>query len=509
LNVNVTTPGTAQVTFSSPTALSAGDVTIGHLTASVPQTAPYQRKDVLHFSSVMVNGGALTSAGGDALQVVAYPGDASGNEANDAFDASLITRVALALDTGFTAFKDTDPLIIGDINGNNRLDSADASLLLRAAVGISVPQIPAIPTGFTIVSGGPDPSVSLPSQLTFAPDGALVVPVNIDDPAPTGSTGMVQASLALTYDPHVLSVSTNDIRLGSLPVSGAGWQLSSVIDPVSGQIGITLFSMTPLILPTGGSLVTIEFSVQHGSVLGSTSVQLVSAVDPSGGPVFHTAVADSQGAYTLTVASDTSTILVPQGAVPPETSLAMAPISVAAGRTAVSGTLAVSAEGSEQPTIESASDGTSVPSPLQPGVVIELATEGDDVPLVAAAYTRAIPLTSAPNIPLAALDHFFEAVTTADRRCGDIQADCFNPSGSGPFDALFRGPNDFALRWLSNQTDASITDCLLPTWAVGTNRLCMAAKRDAFLPALTDPSAFTIPEDSSDAQDEVDTPPTE
>jgi hypothetical protein len=299
LTVNTSTPGTALVNFNSPTALSAGNVTIGQLTATVPQTAPYQNKDLLRFSNVVVNGGALPSVGGDALHVVAFFGDAASNKSVSAFDAALVTRVALGLDTGFGAYQNTDPRIIGDINANNRLDSADATLLLRASVGTTVAQIPAIPTGFTIVSGGPDPTVSLPTDLTVSRDGIVSVPVNIDDPAPAGSTGMVEAALALTYDPNVLSLSSSDIHLGSVPLSGSGWQLVVVVDPVTGQIGITLYSMTAITAQTGGNLVTIDFHVQSGAALGTTPVTLVDSVSPAGSSVVRTGVADIQGDYTL------------------------------------------------------------------------------------------------------------------------------------------------------------------------------------------------------------------
>ena len=51
---------------------------------------------------------------------------------------------------------------------------------------------------------------------------------------------MTEAHLALTYDPSVLSVAPADITLGSIPGLGTGWQISSVVDAATGQIGITL-----------------------------------------------------------------------------------------------------------------------------------------------------------------------------------------------------------------------------------------------------------------------------
>ena len=49
---------------------------------------------------------------------------------------------------------------------------------------------------------------------------------------------MTEAVLALTYDPSVFGVSSADISLGSIPSLGVGWQLVSVVDQATGQIGI-------------------------------------------------------------------------------------------------------------------------------------------------------------------------------------------------------------------------------------------------------------------------------
>src|SRR5262249_53756317 len=86
LTLSVTsTPGNAILTFTSPTALGSGPKTLGTLTAQVPgvagnpaQTAPYRAKEVLHFASLLVNGGAIPSVNADAVHVVAYVGDTSG-----------------------------------------------------------------------------------------------------------------------------------------------------------------------------------------------------------------------------------------------------------------------------------------------------------------------------------------------------------------------------------------------------------------------------------------------
>jgi hypothetical protein len=115
---------------------------------------------------------------------------------------------------------------------------------------------------------------------------------------------MTEAILALKYDPSVLRVSSADITLGSIPGLGTGWQLTSVIDPTTGQIAITLYSTTPVSANSGGSLVNIAFHLEPAldtvrlAQVPLGSVQLVSSVTVKG-EQFVTQVDDAQGQYVL------------------------------------------------------------------------------------------------------------------------------------------------------------------------------------------------------------------
>src|ERR1700730_7707863 len=95
--------------------------------------------------------------------------------------------------------------------------------------------------------------------ITLSPCHPISVPVLLDQPHPVGSTGMTEAILALTYDPSLLSVSASDITLGSIPSLGEGWHLTSVVDQVTGQIGIILYSTTPITATEAASLANIDF----------------------------------------------------------------------------------------------------------------------------------------------------------------------------------------------------------------------------------------------------------
>ena len=308
------TAGTAILDFSSttPVATSAGAVGLGGLVATVPNSASllYKSKALLHWSGEQLNGGAIAVEGDDAIQVVAFFGDASGDGTLSGGDASDISAVATGTSTnaalgtlgGFTAFQLADPVIVGDLSGNGNVDAPDVTLINSFLSGTPRPQVPAIPTGLVISPTGPDPVLSLPTTLQALPGGTVVVPVNIDTAKPDGSTGATEAVLALQYNPQVFSVSASDVQAGSL-TTGTGWQLTTVVNAQTGEIGIDIFSSTPIQTTAAGSLVTITLHEKVGSNAGSAvtlaPISLVSQVDPSGQRAFKTTVADNQGDFII------------------------------------------------------------------------------------------------------------------------------------------------------------------------------------------------------------------
>jgi hypothetical protein len=299
----VTTSGSgtgaqATIVFHSPTALASGAVRLGGLVATVPANSPYKSKELLHFSSLTLNGGAIAAAGDDGVHAVTFLGDASGDGVYTSADSVLISRVAAGADSGFAAYPVLDPAILGDLTGDGRITAADATALNLYLAGTTVTQVPTWPGVPSNLPSGPDPSLSIPTNLRVGPGGTVTVPVNIDDPHPAGSRGLTQAVLALRYDPSIFTVSAADIHLGTVPASGSGWTLQVIVDPATGQIAITLFSVTPISSSAGGSLVTIDFHVRPGARSGATPINLVPAVRISG-RVMYTALDDDQGPLTL------------------------------------------------------------------------------------------------------------------------------------------------------------------------------------------------------------------
>ncbi|HYV38009.1 MAG TPA: cohesin domain-containing protein, partial [Gemmataceae bacterium] len=292
--------GVANFSFHSNTALN-GNVTLGQIVAQVPDSAAssYKAKELLHLSNIVLNGNITAAINDDGVHVAAYPGDVSGDGSLSPLDAALTSRVATIFDSGFAAYRLADPAIVGDLNGNSFTDSSDVTLINRTLAGITVGQLPPIPTGLTIVPTGPDPTLSLPTDLQAAPGETVVVPVHLDTARPEGSTGLMEAILALRYDPTVFTVSAQDVHLGTLPTSGGGWKLQAVVNAQTGEIGIDLFSPTPIVSASGGSLVTLTLHVLPGAPSGASGINLVRAVNPTGQRQFVTTASDAAGPYIL------------------------------------------------------------------------------------------------------------------------------------------------------------------------------------------------------------------
>jgi hypothetical protein len=126
--------------------------------------------------------------------------------------------------------------------------------------------------------------------------------VNIDDPHPAGSTGLIRGQLALTYDPRRFTVLAADVHLASVLAGGIGWTLDVTINPGTGQIAVTFSSATPISSPVGGSLVTIDLHPTGADASSSLPIALVASVNPTGQQVVTTELEDSQGMFALTPA---------------------------------------------------------------------------------------------------------------------------------------------------------------------------------------------------------------
>jgi hypothetical protein len=314
--------------YNGPPLPAGAQTPLGYLLATVPrggagsEAAPYKAKDLLHLGNPVLNFGVVPVVTSDALHVVAYVGDGDGNGNYTSNDAVLITRTALQADSGFAAYPLVDPIIVADTDGSGFIPADAALQVNEAGVGFPTANLPSppIPSGIVIqaIANFVDPSVSIPEDLQVSADGTLRVPVNIDDADPEGSTGLIEAHLALTYNPSLFRVSAADVHQGSL-LAGGAWSVLPTIDTASGQIAIALASSTPIASSMGGSLVTIDFHLAEG-VRGErrgerpgasnsltpdlrplAAIRLVASVNINGQSI-ATELEDAQGTFILTPA---------------------------------------------------------------------------------------------------------------------------------------------------------------------------------------------------------------
>jgi Cohesin domain len=264
----------------------------------------------LHFSGEKLSGtqGSITVTNADGVEVAAYLGNVTDTGGPLSLqDAGAVAAVAGAVANtsaqtipGFGAFPNLDPAVIGDVSLQGSVNSTDAGAMTQQVGGTARPTIPYAPIGLTVTPVGPDPTLSVPTDLMGTAGGTVVVPVNIDTAHPLGSEGMMDAMLALSYDPQVFEVSASDVELGTVPEGGSGWQLKAEVNAQTGQIGVEIYSNTPIQSVQGGSLVTISMHVRETATAGATGLTLVPYVDPTGGlRVYQTQVSDGQGAFVL------------------------------------------------------------------------------------------------------------------------------------------------------------------------------------------------------------------
>jgi hypothetical protein len=289
------------VTLSGGTGLMVGSTSAPLVTisASVPTTAPYLDKTFLNLSNVVVNGSAATGVSG--VSVVAYLGDVLGTGIPNATDASLVDQVGSGAGTGFSKFKDLDPVIIAGIVVNDfSVNATDASLIAEAASGASV-GIPAIPVGVTLVTGGADPYLYL-SSVQGAAGQTVTETLYLDVTDPNGIQ-LTALDEAIGFDAGAVQVS--DVRAASGLMGLGSYGTWNTVDNTSGQFLVAqafMGSGLPPVVPYGTVIPVLQFDVtlnadmSVGSQTGITLLQYGTV----NGMTQYTAVSDNEGALTFT-----------------------------------------------------------------------------------------------------------------------------------------------------------------------------------------------------------------
>jgi glucose/arabinose dehydrogenase len=269
VSLNLSTPGLARITFHSDTLLPPGGMEFVRLTANVPAAAAsfYTAKQLLDLQEPLVNGGVVNVIDDDGIMTVAYFGDTSGNGSYSAADAQRALRVAVGLDAGFSAFQLADPNLIADVTGNGVITALDATRILQFVVGIPVDQIPPLPPDPPVVNPtGPDPVLSIPTDLRARPGDTITVPVNLDL-----SDGVSAVNVALAYDTSRLELL--DVRRGSLTADFELFAFNP--DPKNGTLLAALGRAQPLSGRGGGSVLEITFQVKPDAPAGPAVINLL------------------------------------------------------------------------------------------------------------------------------------------------------------------------------------------------------------------------------------------
>jgi uncharacterized repeat protein (TIGR03803 family) len=170
------TPGHAVLQYSGPSLPSGTQKPIGFITATVPSgttasPVPYHAKDLLHLSSVSLNGGTIPVATSDGLHLVAYVGDTNGDGTYSSDDALRITRVLLQADTGFAAYPSVDPVIVADTDGAGFIPADAALQVNEAGVGVPAANLPTPPLPSGVVFQRIVPAIRhAVMAITLSPD---------------------------------------------------------------------------------------------------------------------------------------------------------------------------------------------------------------------------------------------------------------------------------------------------------------------------------------------------
>ena len=269
--------------------------------ASVPNSAPYLDKELLNLSNVMVN--SVAGTGVSSVAVVAYPGDVLGTGVPNATDASLVDQVGSGSGSGFSKFKDLDPVIIGTGGTGSGLflNANDASLIDEAASGATVSQIPTIPVGVSLTFGGPDPYLYL-SAVQGAPGQTVTETLYLDVTDPNGIQ-LTALDEAIGFDAGSLQIS--NVRGTSALAALGSYETASTVDNGSGEFLVGQAFMgtgLPPLVPYGTDIPVLQFNVTLnadmgvGSQTGLTLLQYGTVNNVTQ----YTAISDNEGALTWT-----------------------------------------------------------------------------------------------------------------------------------------------------------------------------------------------------------------
>lgn len=271
--INPSPPEILSLTFTSQTELGAGGHDFIILTAAVPlsTTSSYTSKHVLNIGAVQINEGAIAGQDDDALHIVGFLGDTSGNGTYSSTDATRILRVAVGLDSGFASYQLADPIIVADVSGNGQVNAIDGTRVMQEAVGIDTSEIPALPSGMPIITPvGPDPFLRFGKSPLGKPGQMITVPLLLDKPE-----GLDSAEFAISFDASRLKLVR--VERGSLTEDFDLFAVNANV--TEGTIRVSMGRTEgPLGAGEEGSVLLVTFRVRDDAPAGSAIINLRESV---------------------------------------------------------------------------------------------------------------------------------------------------------------------------------------------------------------------------------------
>jgi hypothetical protein len=130
----------------------------------------------------------------------------------------------------------------------------------------------------------PVTTLSIPTGIGGTAGQSVTVPINISNPDPVGSAGMVAADMAILYDPNFFTVAaTGAVAAGSV-LPSSGWTITygvdtsgnNTVDATKAALGLHLANSdgTALTSTTAGSLWLVTFQINSGAT-GSSVLNMV------------------------------------------------------------------------------------------------------------------------------------------------------------------------------------------------------------------------------------------
>jgi sugar lactone lactonase YvrE len=237
------TPGNAIIDFSTTAPLPSANgapILLSGLMATVPSAAMYRAMDLLHFSSVSLSTamGSIAAVGADALHLVVFPGDTTGGDGYiSSADRLNMSRVVAGADTGFAAYRLTDPDLIGDLLGDGAVDGPAGALLGRYVNGVTSPQMPVYPGHPVNMPSVASPTTSVPSAAEVGVAGDAISPTSVIDTEPLAPA---DATVSLVAGPMAALGTGTAAKSGAILSQQAGTPTVAV--RVSQRVADKLFA---------------------------------------------------------------------------------------------------------------------------------------------------------------------------------------------------------------------------------------------------------------------------